>query len=504
VAPLVRRWPRPTSLRARLMLGLLALAAVSLVVLDLVSYTALRSYLMDRVDQQARSAPPQVARTIVATKLSKQTQGQAPNLPGAGSGDVPVPPDFPGGSTGPESLSGAAGEIIAANGKVVGRTPAYGAAQPVFPDNPPTSASLDNPEVFTVPASSSSTAGYRAVAVELPDGSLILAAVSLSDVDQTLSHLQTIELIVSAAVLAALAALAWWVIRLGLSPLRRMELTANAIAAGDLSARVESNDERTEVGRLGLALNKMLAQIERAFSEREASEQRMRRFLADASHELRTPLVSIRGYAEIFRTGAGRDPKQLGNAMNRIEEEAARMGVMVGELLALARLDEMREPLREPVDLAAVARAACEDARTQAPDREIEFKTHGPAKVLGDHDQLRQLVTNLVRNAIAYTPPETPIEVAIADESQGLLMLWVRDHGPGLEPGTEERIFERFWRPQKTGGHNGGGAGLGLAIVAAIAEAHGGTVSAASANGGGAVFTLSLPASAVLSHTAPG
>src|SRR5213078_3713580 len=268
-------------------------------------------------------------------------------------------------------------------------------------------------------------------------------------------------------------------------PLRRMELTANAIAGGDLTARVESTDERTEVGRLGLALNAMLARIERAFAEREATEARLRQFLADASHELRSPLSSIGGYAEIFRTGAARKPEELGKAMSRIEEEAERMGVLVGDLLVLARLDEMREPVSEPVDLRALAREVCEDARAQAPDRAIDLDVNGPVGILGDREQLHQVVANLLRNAVLHTPSGTPIDVSVHDHD-GTATLVVRDHGAGLEPGTEQSVFERFVTSRRDG------TGLGLAIVAAIVRAHGGEVAAANAEGGGAAFTVKL------------
>ena len=468
-----------TSLRTRLVLGLLALAAVGLLVLDLVSYTALRSYLMDRVDQQVQSAPVAVGRTIVAGKVGR---GARPGFPGG----LPVPPDIGAGATTEvQGPPGASGEIVGRHGKVIGHTPTFGGARPKFPANPPLSTSPDKPEIFTVPSTDPSAPGYRAVAIQGPGDARLLAAVSLGDVDQTLSHLRTIELIVTLAVLAALAALAWWVIRVGLRPLRRMELTANAIAGGDLTARVESTDERTEVGRLGLALNAMLARIERAFAEREATEARLRQFLADASHELRTPLSSIRGYAEIFRTGAARKPEELGKAMSRIEEEAERMGVLVGDLLVLARLDEMREPVSEPVDLRALAREVCEDARAQAPDREIDLDVNGPVGILADREQLHQVVANLLRNAVLHTPSGTPIDVSVHDHD-GTATLVVRDHGAGLEPGTEQSVFERFVTSRRDG------TGLGLAIVAAIVRAHGGEVAAANAEGGGAAFTVKL------------
>jgi two-component system OmpR family sensor kinase len=477
------------SLRARLMVGLLALAAVGLLIVDAVSYTALRSYLYDRVDQQLQSAVPLVGRSLIQKELmARERRGGT-----LGIGPLPAPPP----DAGDQLPSGTFGELRNANGKVLTHTSVSlgegGLSKPDLPATVPLSQSVDSLKVFTVGPTGSGS-DFRAAAVSGP-GATVVVAVSLQDADQTLSHLRLIGVIVTAAVLAALAALAWWVIRVGLRPLERMEQTANAIAAGDLSARVESTDERTEVGRLGIALNSMLAQIERAFAERQASEERLRRFLADASHELRTPLSSIRGYAEIFRTGAARKPDELAKAMKRIEDEAERMGVLVNDLLVLARLDEVRQRVRDPVDLGALAADACEDARAVALDRSIALEADSPTEVVGDPEQLRQVVANLLRNALVHTPAGTPVEVS-AKTAGDTATLVVRDHGSGFEAGTEERVFERFWRQGDSRGRDGAGAGLGLAIVAAIADAHGGRIVAANAAGGGAEFTLTVPAHA--------
>jgi two-component system OmpR family sensor kinase len=282
-------------------------------------------------------------------------------------------------------------------------------------------------------------------------------------------------------------------IRIGMRPLGRIEETARTIAAGDLTQRVENTNERTEVGRLGIALNEMLTQIERAFAEREASEARMRQFLADASHELRTPLSSIRGYAELFRIGAASEPEDLEKSMARIEAESERMGRLVDDLLALARLDEVRAPVREPVDLTELAHEALGDALATDRSRSIELSAPGSAMTTGDPDQLRRLLANLVSNALRHTAPETPVEIGIALED-GVARLTVRDHGEGLTPGTEAHVFDRFWRDDSGRSRDRGGTGLGLAIVAAIAAAHGGHAEAANAPDGGAVFTITLPA----------
>ena len=317
--------------------------------------------------------------------------------------------------------------------------------------------------------------------------------------DETLDQLLVVQALVIAGVLLALAMAAWWIVRLGLRPLDRIGETAGAIAAGDLSRRVEPAEPRTEVGRLGLSLNAMLSRLEEAFAERRASEERLRRFLADASHELRTPLASIRGYAELFRIGAAREGPDVEKAMTRIEDESARMGVLVEDLLALARLDEVRDRHREPVDMAALAGDAVDDARAVAPDRKIELHTsarNGSVVLDGDPGQLRQVLANLMRNALVHTPAGTPIEVSVdsvADADAREARLEVRDHGPGLPAGDPAELFERFWRADPARGRGRAGAGLGLSIVAAIVAAHGGRAEAADALDGGARFTVTLP-----------
>jgi two-component system OmpR family sensor kinase len=236
----------------------------------------------------------------------------------------------------------------------------------------------------------------------------------------------------------------------------------------------------------------MLGQIETAFAEREASEARMRQFLADASHELRTPLAAIRGYAELHRIGAQTEPDQVARAMARIEAESTRMGGLVDDLLTLARIDEVREPVRERVALADLLTDAVDDARASAPERDLNFDAGEGAEVIGDPDRLRRVFVNLLRNAIVHTPSGTPIEVSLGREG-GEAVARVRDHGPGLPPGDPEALFERFWRSSASRGRDDGGSGLGLAIVAAVAGAHGGRAEAADAPGGGAIFTIRLP-----------
>jgi two-component system OmpR family sensor kinase len=352
---------------------------------------------------------------------------------------------------------------------------------------------------------------------------------SLSGVTAAVRQLQSIYLLVAALVLAISGLLGWFAIRRAFVPLREVEDTAEAIAAGDLSRRIPEGPTHTEVGRLTSSLNGMLTQIEGAFRAREASENRTRRFAADASHELRTPLASIRGYAELYRQGAV-PPPEVPRTMRRIEDEATRMGGLVEDLLLLARLDEQRPARTEPVDLLVLAGDSIHDVRALDPERRVRLvgladpgtapvtsPVYGlspqPAPVIGDEDRLRQVVANLVGNAVRHTPEGSPIEVAVgvldADGGGPRAVLEVRDHGPGLTPEQAERVFERFYRadPSRRRKHPGGGpgtdgtpasrpagAGLGLSIVDAVVTAHRGEVSVRQTPGGGATFVVSLPA----------
>jgi two-component system OmpR family sensor kinase len=463
-----------SSLRARLVAGLVALAAVGLVVLAGVTYAEQRSFLLDRLDRQVHAA---------VFPVSAELDQRGPSLPRR-----PVPDgDRDHGPGGPDANFpyGTYGERRDATGKRVAVLPLSRLGQ-TTPKTPALPSSLPVNHIVSV---SSGGTRYRVLAVpDRSDTGTTVVAVPLRDVDQTLSRLRLVEGLVISGVLLLLGALAFVVVRLGLRPLERMAGTAGKIAGGDLSHRVEPDTERTEVGRLGMALNGMLARLEEAFARREASEDRLRQFLADASHELRTPLSSIRGYAELHRMGAMDDTD---TAMKRIEEEATRMGILVEDLLALARLDELRAPLRDPVALDALARDAVEDARATAPDRDIALDAPA-ATVLGDPDQLRQVLANLLRNALVHTPRGTPVEVALRNGDDAVELL-VRDHGAGLPPGDPARLFERFWRAEAGRERGRAGAGLGLAIVGAIVTEHQGTVTAADAPGGGAVFTVRLP-----------
>jgi two-component system, OmpR family, sensor kinase len=479
------------SLRTRLIAALIVLAAAGLVTLAAVTYAEQRSFLFDRVDQQAHDA-----QRGVSVELSG---GPGVPPPGVRPPRPPSPrPGEPDGGeigSGPQGLPrGTYGQLRDSSGRVVNSTTVrqYGDAALPVPKLP---AKVPLREAITVGSNGGSGLRYRVVAEpthDHPDTTTVVA-IPLREADATLDRLLRVEALVIGGVLVLLAALAWWVVRLGLRPLDRMGETADAIAGGDLSRRVSPATERTEVGRLGLALNAMLGQIEKAFAERQASENRLRQFLADASHELRTPLSSIRGYAELFRIGAARKPADAEKAMSRIEDESERMGSLVENLLTLARLDQVPETARKPVDLAALAADAADDARAIAPDRDISLRAGAAVTVLGDQSQLRQVLGNLVRNALVHTPEGTPVELTVRAVGADAVFE-VRDHGHGLPTDDTDALFERFWRADPGRGRGRAGAGLGLSIVAAIVDAHGGRVSAANAPSGGATFTISLPA----------
>jgi two-component system OmpR family sensor kinase len=470
------------SLRGRLLVAVLALTAVGLLLLGGITYYEQRSFQYDRIDQQLRAGIGQVGLELEGPAAAAHAHDYDHDTPppGGGHANFGLPP-------------GSYVQKRDVSGRVISGKPITTLGQEVTA-RPKLPAQLALHQIVTVSGQKGSGTRYRVLAEREPrDATVNVAAIPLRATDDSLDRLLAVEALVIAAVLIVLGVVSWIVVRVGLLPLDRMGHTAGAIAAGDLSHRIETTDPRTEVGRLGIALNAMLDRLEQAFGEREASEDRLRRFIADASHELRTPLASIRGYAELFRMGAAREPADVEKAMRRIEDEAARMGLLVDELLMLARLDEVAEAEYGEVDLAAVVRDAVDDARATAPNRPLHARIDEPAVLVGDADQLRQVLGNLLRNALVHTADGTPIDVTLAPSGDDL-RLEVRDHGPGLPPGEPSALFERFWRSEGGRERGKGGAGLGLAIVAAIVDAHGGRVHAQNAAGGGASFVVVLPA----------
>ena len=459
------------TLRGRLTLALVALLALGLIVADVATYTALRSSLYRRVDEQLVAA-----RVPAAIVLNEELAG-GPRPPNPG-GDVLLP-----GGTYVAFVDGA--------GVLHDKVVRYGGPEPSKPSLPPDPGT----EPFTTGSVSGNGPSYRVQATPVSSG-LLLVGIPLTEVSRTLARLLVVALAVTLVVVVAMALISWVTVRRGLRPLEEIEDTAGAIAAGDLSRRVDDTDPRTEVGRLGVSLNTMLGRIEAAMDERRASEEALRRFLADASHELRTPLTSIRGYAELFRRGAQEDPEDTAVAMRRIEQESERMGLLVDDLLFLARSGRGRPIAHDSVDLAAVAADAVRDARTIDPTRSISLRGPEHLVVSGDDRRLRQVLANLLSNALGHTPPGSEVMVTVGEEGNGMAAVQVSDRGSGLSAEHAAHVFDPFYRVDPSRGRaadEGEGTGLGLAIVAAIAEAHGGGVEVTSTPGEGASFVVRIP-----------
>ncbi|MBG0562299.1 sensor histidine kinase [Actinoplanes aureus] len=484
------RW-RHWTLRSRLVLVVGVLTAVALVVANVAGLVLIRTYLQDRIDEQLIG----ISRPMA--DLNPPQSGFIPR-----GGRFRIGPDqvmyvyLPDGSLDPvrSSSADATRPAVTPFAEVVERAA--------------------TPRPFTV--SSTDGSDWRMIAVPFGlTGGYALIGSSLDEVEQTTERLLLIDAGVLVLILGLLGVGAAFVVRLGLRPLTEMEHVAADISAGNLSGRVPEPDPHTEPGRLGLALNAMLSRIENEVDARTASEQRLRQFVADASHELRTPLTSIRGFAELYRRGGTPPGPALDETMARIEGEAGRMGVLVEDLLMLARLDRQRALDLRPVDLLEIAADTIRDAHARAPGRTVRLSDDfEPATVLGDDHGLRQVATNLVANAQNHTPPGTVVTVRVGhadhappDETatcsgpvtlsagRRVVILEVSDDGPGVPAEHAARIFERLYRADSSRSRlTGGGSGLGLAIVAAIVHGHGGWVELHSSPGGGATFRVVLPA----------
>ncbi len=541
-------------LRIKLIAALLALVVVALAVISMVSLAEFRGYLQDHADAQLRALSAQIASPTGIGGLRSQTlrfEGYVIELRNTQGQPLPCNLCTSGlNGTGP-NVPTSKSWLAANNNKLV---------------TVPATSGGDNWRVLARPAGYHETLPpFGQPGPNMP-GTLIVGA-DLGHLDQAVGWLAKVDLVVSAIVVVALAIAGVAMVRASLRPLTEIEHTAAAIAAGDLSSRVPYHDPRTEMGRLSRSLNVMLAHVESAFRARAKSEaaarhseERMRRFLADASHELRTPLTAIRGYAEYYRqrgglkngsaavtgpaagetatgetatadisatagateTAAGAPvaatavPGPLASAsadgdpltkvdmdriMERVEQESSRMGGLVEDMLVLARVDQQRPIERRPVDLLTLTADAVQDARIVAPSRSIDLAvgTGAAFLVLGDEARLRQVISNLMNNALTHTPEGSPISVRIlAGYQQGnpavpCAILEVTDHGPGLTEEQASRVFERFYRADQARGRRTGGSGLGLAIVQALVAAHGGTVSLDTAPAHGATFRITLP-----------
>ncbi len=484
--PSARERLRAMPLRWRLVAVVVVLMLVAIVLTTGVTTALLRGYLMDRTDQELQQAAVPVAQSAFAQVMNQRSTPDPFTPPNTYA--VRIMPTGPG----QRSL-----DVT---------TPTADQALPKIPDLALTDHRVRSGDPFTVP-SREGDGRWRVVAGATRDGSATFAvAVSLDPVDSTVHQLRVLTTVIGLVVTAACGVIGWFAVRRAFRPLREIEDTAAGIASGDLARRIPQRTAPDEVTSLSTSLNAMLAQIEQSFAVREASEERMRQFVGDASHELRTPLATVRGYAELFRQGAVRDPEQVAGAMRRIEDEATRMGGLVEDLLLLTRLDTPRSVELGTVDLTVLAADAVQDARALDPDREIRLlPVSGQLEstlVAGDEERLRQVVTNLLANAIHHTPSGTPIELAVGRREGDRAVLEVRDHGHGVPEEDATQVFERFYRsdPSRARGR-GGGNGLGLAIVAAIVTSHDGRVGVAPTPGGGATFVVELPTAS--SQTAP-
>jgi two-component system, OmpR family, sensor kinase len=472
---LLHRW-KSASLRSQLVAIMMALMLVALAVTGSGTLTLLHSYLQGQVDDKLKVAVNSVRQQQSFTQLQEQN----PNIPT----DYSLMLLRPGQAAVP-----------------------FGGSKELYPDVEslsPAEAKDRNLEPFQVRGTDGRN--WRVVALNVVDSNqrsaVVIIGLPLAPVDSVVEHAALVVIGVGFLTLVLAFFIATWTVSRSFRPLVRVEKTAAAIAAGDLSRRVDVENPATEVGRLGGSLNAMLSHIESAFASRMASEERMRRFAADASHELRTPLVTIRGFSELYRQGALTKEEDVATAMGRIESEAKRMGSMVEDLLLLARLDEQRPLQQKSVDLLLLANDAVVD--TQASDRSRQITLAGidggapsPAPVLGDEAKLRQVVGNLVGNALRYTPAGTPIELTVGvrtgNDGSRVSVIEVRDHGAGIPEDEAPRIFERFYRADTSRTRETGGSGLGLAIVAAIVGSHSGTVRMQQTDGGGATMVVSLP-----------
>jgi two-component system, OmpR family, sensor kinase len=460
------------SVKARLSLGVVVLLVAAIAIVGWVFVNSTRASMTARIDDRLVAA---------ATR------------PHAGIGDTfgGPPPEFS--QFAELGYDGAVGKW----GRLVGPGPSadpYALPDPPDPGTDQFSAMLEGP--VTVDAEDGSLE-YRAIAVAVGEDDFLLFAESLADVDHTVDRLLVTVLLTGAAVVALGALGSWWVVQRSLRPVDRMIDTAAAIAGGDLTQRVEYGDDGTELGRLASALDDMLGQLELSWAEREASQARLRQFVADASHELRTPVAAIRGYAELYRQGGLASKPSMERAMHRIETESERVGHLVDDLLLLARLDQHQPLQREPVDVSEIARDSVAGFRViDGSSHPLALNAASECIVVGDQQRLRQVIDNLVGNAFAHTPAGTPVEVSVAN-GDGHVALTVVDHGPGIPEAERARVFERFHRIDTSRSRHTGGTGLGLAIVAAVASAHGGTVELDEPDEGGCRFTVRLPTAPV-------
>jgi two-component system OmpR family sensor kinase len=453
-------------IRRRLTAAIVALVAAIGGVVALVFLHTLDSRLTAAVDRELDRVPAAVTR-VTAARLERRAEREATLF----------------------DIRRIAFVRLGPGGRVVAAEPSGPTGDP---DPLPNVAGLPAPAGPVTVGGSGGGPRYRVVTSSLPGGGVLATAISLDDVDTALSNARRGLLVAGLVALGATAAATWVAIRRGLRPIDRMVATAEAIAAGNTDERIVVPHPDNEVGRLGTALNRMLDRIGESLAARTASEQRMRRFVADASHELRTPLTAIRGYAELYRQG-GDGAGDVGTSMDRIERAAARMGALVDDLVLLARLDQGRPIEARPVDLAAVVEEAVADARAVEPSRTVEVAGVTRALVTGDRARLRQVVDNLLANVREHTDPDTQVSIRLEAHRRDVVLV-VADDGPGMTEADATRASDRFWQAAATEEHPRRGTGLGLAIVTDLVAAHGGEVALDTAPGAGTRVTIRLPA----------
>ena len=470
-----------SSLRNRLTVGVLVLSAIGFIGAGVGAQALLKNYLINQVDDQLLSVVNGTADRLDQAGIARDDDDDDDRGPQAARATTPlnrVPTSISVTVLDPfGNLVGGIGGDLNSNqvteyvkGLLPGQVAAFGS------------------KPFTIEAPG---ADFRVATTVLPSslGSVIVAQ-SLSDFDKTTRQIGTIFLIIGGLVLLFIAFASRQVIKLGMKPLEKIEATAEKIAAGDLSARLENFEPDTEVGRLSTSLNQMLSRIEESFAARTESESKLRRFVADASHELRTPLTSIRGFAELHRQGAVPEGEKTKELISRIEKESMRMGSLVEDLLMLARIDQSREIVMADVDLSTLIKEAVTSAQVAGPEHPITSDIAHDVHTQGDSDKIYQVVTNLLANARAHTPAGTAIHVATYSADDGTYVT-VADKGPGLSAEDQQHIFERFYRVDTSRQRSSSdGSGLGLSIVDEVMKAHGGSVSVSSEPGNGATFTL--------------
>ncbi len=481
------------TLRARLLAGVALIAAVLLAVGVSVSIVQ-HDYFVAQLDEQMKPLLPRAGQII--NSFGARNSNRRPGRSMAGPLGAPTPlPDGAGPvspvAPGTVNFGDVFVGILSTDDSFAATLPPV--SDPELVPKIPTRIAIGVP--FTTATSAGHSTTVRAIIVQAPRGERVLFALSSRRADSALRRLVLNLAIGGLVVLAVLAIVVWWVIRLGLRPIRQMTAAADAIVAGATSRRIAVVDNVTEAGRLGLALNVMI-------DSNEASQQQLRQFVADASHELRTPLTTLRGYTSLYDQRGLEAPGALDDAMRRINNEATRMARIVEELLLLAEMDEHEHVVREPVDLSLILRDLVADLRVVQPDRLVRDDIATNLVVFGDAHHLTQALAAIATNALRYTPVDSTIAVAAhVDDASGTLpngsksrvKIEIVDAGPGIESQHLPHLFERFYRGDAGRSRQMGGSGLGLAIVASIIERHGGRYGVNSEVGVGSSFWIELP-----------